>query len=232
MRSALLLAGTLAFVTAPFWSPGFGGFRADQFPIPQEDPPVQPAGYAFAIWSAIYLWLLVSAVFGLLRRAENPGWDAVRVPLTISMALGAPWITVATLSPVWASVLIFGMLISALWALRRAPSEDRWLLRAPLGLYAGWLTAASLVSVGLLGAGYGIGPDALGWAWVVVLTAIVAGVALQRALAGTPLYAVGVAWALAAVAARNVGDQMLLALLAAIGAAALSAVAFQSTRRG
>lgn len=29
--------------------------------MPQVDPPVQPAGWAFSIWSEIYLWLIVSA---------------------------------------------------------------------------------------------------------------------------------------------------------------------------
>ena len=30
--------------------PGFGGFDANQFPVPQVNPSVQPAGYAFSIW--------------------------------------------------------------------------------------------------------------------------------------------------------------------------------------
>ena len=178
----------------------------------------------------IYLWLLASALFGLFKRADDAGWDAVRLPLIISLVLGTPWITVATFSPVWASVLIWAMLLSALWAMRRTPDRDPWLLGAPLELYAGWLTAASLVSVGLVGAGYGGGMSALGWAWVIVFIAIVAGIAAQRALAKTAFYGAGVAWALVAVAARNLETQNGLAGLALIGAVAVTIRAVQTAR--
>ncbi len=231
MKAILMLVATIGFVSAPFWSPGFGGFEPDQFPIPQDDPPVQPAGYAFAIWGVIYLWLLVSAGFGLIRRAEDAGWDAVRLPLTLSLVVGTPWIAVATVSPVWAGVLIWAMLICALWAIRRAPDTDPWLLSAPVELYAGWLTAASLVSLGLLGAGYGIGPDASGWAWTIVFVAVVAGTAIQHALARTAFYGAGVAWALAAVAVRNGEEHLTLALFAGLGAVAVAVAALRTTRR-
>lgn len=43
-----LLAVT--FAISPFFVTDFGGFDPDQFPVAQDRPPVQPAGYAFAIW--------------------------------------------------------------------------------------------------------------------------------------------------------------------------------------
>ena len=55
--SLLVLLAALAFALSPLLSSGFNGFAPDQFPIPQDNPPVQPAGYAFAIWGLIYLWL-------------------------------------------------------------------------------------------------------------------------------------------------------------------------------
>ena len=51
----------LAFALAPALTNPFTGFTADQLPVPQIDPPIQPAGYAFAIWGLIYLWLIASA---------------------------------------------------------------------------------------------------------------------------------------------------------------------------
>ena len=56
--------GPLFFAASPFLSEGFNGFAPDQFPVPQDDPPVQPAGYAFSIWGVIYLWLIVGTGFG------------------------------------------------------------------------------------------------------------------------------------------------------------------------
>ena len=231
MKAILTLCAALAFASAPFWTSGFGGFDPNRYPIPQVDPPVQPAGYAFSIWGVIYLWLIVSAGFGLLRRAEDPGWDAVRVPLILSLVLGTPWISVALVSPVWATVMIWGMLGGALLALVRSPLKDRWWLRAPLALYAGWLSAASFVSLGLLGAGYGIGLGETGWAWVALLGALAVATAVQRAVPQAPTYGIAVAWALVAVAVKNGAGQPGVTALAALGAVAMGWSAWQSARR-
>ena len=72
--AVVVLVMALAFGASSFIVPDFGGFDADQFPVPQEDPAVQPAGYAFAIWAVIYLWLLAGAAFGLVARATAPDW--------------------------------------------------------------------------------------------------------------------------------------------------------------
>ena len=47
--AVLVLVATLTFVCSPLATIGFNGFRPEQFPVPQTDPPVQPAGYAFSI---------------------------------------------------------------------------------------------------------------------------------------------------------------------------------------
>ncbi len=48
------------------------------------------------------------------------------------------------------------MAAAAITAFLQATTEpDRWILSAPLAIFAGWLTAASLVSSGILLAGYG-----------------------------------------------------------------------------
>jgi hypothetical protein len=223
MKAILLFAAALAFASAPFWSDGFGGFDPNRYPDPQVNPPVQPAGYAFAIWGPIYLWLLAHAAFGLFSRADDAGWDATRWPLFLSLAVGASWISVAQRSPVMATVLIWIMLAGALAALLRAPRGDRWLLAGPVGLYAGWLTAASFVALGLLGGGYDILlPDA-GWAWVALLAALVTVTAVQSRVPHAPEYGLAAAWAFAAVGVANWGQSVLLvaaALLAAAGAAA------------
>ena len=67
----LTLLLTATFVLSPLVTNPFSGFRADQLPIPQIEPPVQPAGYAFAIWGLIYSWLAISALFGVAKRAED-----------------------------------------------------------------------------------------------------------------------------------------------------------------
>ena len=152
---AVLVAGAaVAFGASTFIVPNFGGFAPDQFPIPQDNPPVQPAGYAFAIWAVIYLWLLAGAGFGLVARARELDWAEMRPPLLLSLAVGAAWLSVAEFSVLGATVLIWAMLLPAQATLRSAPELDRWWGRAPVALYAGWLTAASCVAIGLVLAGY------------------------------------------------------------------------------
>jgi hypothetical protein len=227
MKAILVAVAALIFALSPLATPDFGGFEPDQYPVPQEDPPVQPAGYAFSIWGVIYLWLIIHGGFGLFARAESEAWDRVRWPLIASLGLGASWLAVASVSPPWATVQIWAMLALALLALWRAdPRRDPWLLAQPIGLYAGWLTAASLVSIGLLGAGYGVGPGATGWAWIIVIAAIAIGAALQWRFAGVPAFGTAVAWALVGVAVANWDNQMALALTAVLGALGVAATAF------
>ncbi|WP_233489123.1 hypothetical protein [Rhodovulum sp. 12E13] len=232
MKAALVAAAAVAFAAAPLAVP-FDGFEPGAYPVPQDDPPVQPAGYAFGIWGPIYLWLVAHALYGLVRRSDSARWEGTRWPMALSLAVGAGWLAIAQVSPIWATVLIWVMLLSALLALWRAPErEDRWLLRAPISLYAGWLTAASWVAVGLLGAGYGVGPGEVGWAWIGLAGALATALAVTRLAGPAPFYAAAVAWALIAVAVANWGAQWGLVAAALGGAAVVAAPALARLRAG
>jgi len=231
MKALITVLATLAFLVSPFVTDGFAGFRPDQFPIPQDNAPVQPSGYAFSIWSMIYLWLLVSAGFGLWRHRDDPAWNAARLPLILSLAIGAFWIKVATLSVIWASVLIWAMLVTAIWALIAGRGiKPAWAFSLPVGLYAGWLTAASCVSIGLLGAGYGIGGGAVCWAMLMIVAAMIIGVFVQRKAARVWTYALALAWALVGIMARNGAETLPVTVLAFAGVVAISGLAWRQMR--
>lgn len=217
MPALLTLLATLAFALSPLLSSGFNGFAPDQFPI----PPVQPAGYAFSIWGLIYLWLIAGAIFGIWDRATDPDWEPMRPALIVSLVIGASWIPVAQLSPIWASVLIWAMLATAVLALMRAGQADHWWLRAPIALYAGWLTAASCVSIGLVLAGYGF-LDMQVAAWLGITVALAIGLGVQALRPDTPAYPVAVIWALVGVVVSNLdGPNWSVLLLAVLGIALL-----------
>jgi hypothetical protein len=219
--SLLTLLTALAFALSPLLSSGFNGFAPDQFPIPQENPPVQPAGYAFAIWGLIYLWLIAGAIYGVWHRATDPDWEPMRPALIVSLVIGASWIPVAQLSPLWATVLIWAMLMTAVLALLRTGKADHLWLRTPIALYAGWLTAASSVALGLILAGYGY-LDAQVAAWVGITLALVVGLLVQALRPDAPAYPVAVIWALVGVMVRNVESLNWTVLaLCAIGIALL-----------
>ncbi|MFQ6755801.1 hypothetical protein V6Z72_15765 [Cereibacter sphaeroides] len=198
----LTLLAALAFAASPLTTQGFNGFTADQFPIPQVDPPVQPAGYAFAIWGVIYLWLILGAGFGLWKRARDPDWQRMRPPLLASLAIGAAWIPVANAAPVAATAMIWAMLAGAVAALVRSGPHDPWWQRAPVALYAGWLTAAASVALGLVAAGHGLlSAEAAALAALALALACALAVILRGPRA--PAYGTAVAWALGGVIVSN-----------------------------
>jgi hypothetical protein len=209
----------------------FSGFRPDQLPIPQIEPPVQPAGYAFAIWGLIYGWLVVSAAYGLWRRGGDHDWDRARLPLIASLGVGTPWLAVANNSAIWATILIFVMALGAILALIRAPRKDGWWFRVPVGIYAGWLTAASFVSLGSTASGYGLLTDQLGWAYLGILGAL--GLAIPVLLrTSAPSYGLTVIWALVGIIVANQTDNWTVSALAAAGIAIIAAITLLTRPNG
>ena len=225
LKAVLVLVATIAFVVSPFLTQPFTGFDPGQLPVPVDDPPIQPAGYAFAIWGVIYLWLLGSAGFGLVKRDTATDWDAGRWGLFVSLAIGASWIAVALSAPVMATLLIWAMLGGAVWALARAPARDSAWNAWPLGLYAGWLTAASCVALATVAMGYGLGGTVL-LSWAGLVLALLLALPLTLKLR-TPTYPAAVAWALVGIVVANASSAPIFAGAAALGALGLAWLALR-----
>lgn len=225
---ALVFLMAIAFAVSPFFTEPFTGFNPDQLPRPVDDPPIQPEGYAFAIWGVIYLWLIVGAGYGLLKRADAPEWQAMRPPLLLSLAIGAAWIPVALIAPVTSTVLIIAMLITALIALARAPKSEAAFAAAPIALYAGWLSAASVVASATIFAAYtGMDTTIVSIAGL-VLIGVVAGLVIRYTDHPLP-YAAAVIWALVGVVVANTDAPTMFVLGAAIGI--IIVVAFRTIQR-
>ncbi|MCF8486772.1 MAG: hypothetical protein K9G71_16320 [Rhodobacteraceae bacterium] len=217
IRALILLIVTLAFGAAPFVTEPFRGYDPAMFPVLIARPSIQPAGYAFAIWSVIYLWLITHAVFGLWKRATNPAWDRTRLPLSLAIGIGAVWLGIANGYPILATVTICIMMASAVLAFLWADVDvDRWLLAAPTAIFAGWLSAAAAVSLGVVLAGYGWLSDTVSAVTMLgVVLAIAVNVQMRRPQ--MPVYGMTVIWALAGVVAVNWGINPVVATIAASG---------------
>ncbi|CAM3344868.1 tryptophan-rich sensory protein [Paracoccus nototheniae] len=221
----LVLLAALAFAVSPVLFPGFAGFDPGRFPIPQDDPPVQPAGWAFSIWGVIYLWLILGAGFGLWKRRDDEDWLPLRAPLLVSLGIGFFWLPVASRWPGVATVMILAMLVSAIVAMLWAGRRDRWWEGRPIGLYAGWLTAASGVSAGIWLAGHGwLSGHAAAFLCLLAVMAVALSVQSMRPCEWT--YPLAVIWALIGIIAANLaggptGRDWLIIVTAALGAAAL-----------
>lgn len=215
---AVLLAA-IAFAASPLFTTGFNGFDPQDFPRPQVDPPVQPAGYAFSIWGLIYAWLIAGSAYGFWRSADDPDWQPMRLPLLASLAIGTFWIAVANRAPIAATVMIWAMLALALVAFLRAGRRDvLWQVR-PVALYAGWLTAASGVSLGVSLGGYGImGEQAAALICLVLVLGI--GLVVQAQRPAEWGYPAALIWALIGVVVANLAPlNVAVAGLAVLGIA-------------
>jgi len=230
-NALILLIATLAFGVAPFITPPFTGYDPNLFPVRVERPSIQPAGYAFAIWSVIYLWLISHAVYGLWKRAENPAWDAVRLPLSVAVGVGAIWLWIAGQSAIWGTVTIWIMASGAIMAFLRADTGvDRWMLSGPTAIFAGWLSAASAVSTGVLVAGYGwLSDTGSAAAMLALVLGIAVTVQMRRPL--MPVYGLTVIWALIGVIVANRAENLTVAVLAGSGIAVM-AITLWANRRG
>ena len=230
-RNALiLLIATLAFGIAPFITPPFTGYDPTLFPVQIERPSIQPAGYAFSIWSVIYLWLISHSVYGLWKHAENPAWDAVRLPLALAVGVGAVWLWIAGVSAIWGTLTIWIMAAGAITAFLRAdPEVDRWMLSGPTAIFAGWLSAASAVSTGVFIAGYGWLTDTEAAAAMLALVLGIA-VTVQMRRPQMPVYGLTVIWALVGVIVANANANLTVAVLAASGIAVMAITLWQAPR--
>lgn len=231
LTPGLLVLATVAFGIAPALTPPFTGYDPSMFPVIIERPSIQPAGYAFAIWGLIYLWLGLHALFGFAFRRTDPAWDAPRLPAIIAIATGAVWLVIANVAPLTATLGIWIMQAGALTAFLRAdPARDRWLLSAPLAIFAGWLTAAAAVSTGVVIAGYGLMSDT---ASTLAMLALVLAITLiaQTRRPKMPVYGLTVIWALGGVIAANWTPNPPVAYAAIAGAAIVATVLLRTLSR-
>jgi translocator protein len=176
------------------------------------DSPVTPAGYAFAIWGLIYLACLALAVYQLLPSQRSravhrrTGWW-----LAGAFAASAVWVPVFNFGLLWLAQIIIWVLVVCLAAAaveltRSGPAErlgEQLLLRLPVTVYLGWAVLASLAGLATTLRWFGM-PAQAGWVTVLSLLLVVIGTAASflvvtrlTAVAG---YAFTSCWALVAVA--------------------------------
>ena len=215
------------------WGQSPAEFSADS------DATLRVAGYAFAIWGVIYLWLVVYAVRQVLPGTGESllihrlGWPSVGALLGIGwwvVAAAFDW-EIATIVLIFGSlgVILIPLLANA-GAIRALPrgDRDRWMTVWPLAMLAGWLTVASPVNLITVATGNGWLPEALSpttWAVLaVVVVAVVALVVTQRLR--TLAYGLPIAWGLlgAFVAEQARNPMLAYAALAAAVAVLLGVI--------
>ena len=197
----------------------------------------------FAIWGLIYLGLLTySAAQFIPPLAEDPLADRLAWPLIVSSAANVSWLLLwHSLNIYWTvpvMLLLLASLIAAYLIARRdrpdRPSTlERWAVRAPLGLYLGWVSVATIANISsALGAaewsGWGI-PAA--W-WGVTVLAVGAALAFANlAREGDCVFAGVFVWAFAGIAVATDSNLVRVAAVVLAGAVAIGIILSAATRR-
>ena len=176
---------------------------------------ITPEGYAFAIWGLIYLGLIAFSIYQALPQQRQVAvLPQVSCWLIGACELQMLWVYVFLVSQFWLSVvLMFGILLclanAYVFSRRVKPSQaGRWLVQAPMGVYFGWITVASVVNVASalivsLSAAWSA-PSAAAVAWTVVMMTVSASLAAVVALRYKDVSFPAVAvWALCAIAIRQ-----------------------------
>jgi translocator protein len=195
---------------------------------------VTPAGYVFAIWGLIYIALIAYSVGQFLKPlATDPLPDSLAWPLIVSNVANAVWLLLwQSLNIYWTVPVMLVLLASLIIAYRIARKDrpdspsalERWAVRAPLGLYLGWVSVATIanVSAALYAANWGgLGVPAPWWGIVVlVVGAALAFMGLARERDG--VFAGVFVWAFAGIAVATSSSLVrmtagVLALAIAVG---------------
>ncbi|KHL10563.1 hypothetical protein CLV56_1974 [Mumia flava] len=196
-----------------------------------DDLLITPAGYTFSIWSLVYLLTLVHAVAVLIERSTGTAQpDRLMRDLLVVYLGAALWIVVAAAGPSWATaVVLVTMVVFAVDAARVAsgPAADggpTWLVvlvRVTTALYAGWVTAASILNVcTALVDGGALDGDDVGWQIGALVVAALVAVAISVVIGGSWVYAATLAWALVGIVVAVSGTSTPL-VVTAIAAAAV-----------
>jgi hypothetical protein len=175
-----------------------------------------PAGYAFSIWSLIYIGLLAFSVYQILP-ANILKFRAIRTFYVVSCALNCAWIYFWHREAIAICLLIIIGLLSVLILIVARTKEtdsarDALFTSAPFGIYAGWVTAATLVNFTIFLNFSNIGLSPFGWnvlgCTLLILSAL-ASLAVRIKFRNF-LYPLAVGWAATAIAIGQSGNTAII----------------------
>ncbi len=183
---------------------------------------ITPAGFAFAIWSLIYLGLIAFSVYQAMP-SNAARFRSLRSVYILNCAANCAWLyfwhhemIVVSLGVIF---LMLGTLAYINAHLQKTESlAEFWLVKFPFGLYFGWVTAATILNatIALIYLKVPISDSlAVIFGAGLLLTAAALGVLIRFRL-NNPFYPLAIAWALTAIAVKQSGQTLVVAS-AAVG---------------
>ena len=226
MRAILVVAATIGVILFN-WLAASGrlggvdtGDISDKYPTL-----VTPSGYAFSIWSLIYAGLIAFSIYQILPRNLSR-FRSLRSLYIFSCALNCAWLYFWHDEQIVVCFVILLALAMTLFLINyktRDPETlaDTWAVRAPFGIYFGWVTAATAVNfvVMLKYLRVDLSPTTETGLAVALILAITAIAIAVRVKLTNYFYPLAVAWAFTAIAVKQSG-QTWIVVACAVGVVA------------
>jgi hypothetical protein len=172
-----------------------------------------PAGYVFSIWGIIYLGLLAYTIYQILpAQRDNPLLQRTGWMVAASSLLNGAWIFFWHYGLFELSLVVMLLLLAVLVLVylrldigrTRFSAIEKWVIAAPVSIYLGWITVATIANVTTV-------LSYLGWrgggisevAWTVILLG--AGVIIAGIMAFTRsdiAYLLVLVWAFVGISVR------------------------------
>lgn len=195
VRQAIVLIGALLAVFGAFIGSGAAGGTpiqdASGGALAADATTIAPGGPAFAIWTPIYLGLLVYAFWqSMPKQRADERQRRLGYPIAASLILNAVWILSIQAGFLALSIPVIAVLLASLvwifFVMIRTKAKNTFeliVVDGTMGLYLGWVCVATAANVTalLVAAGFG------GWGiprevWSVVVLAIAAAVGVLLAV--------------------------------------------------
>lgn len=227
----LTLLAAIGQAIAPVIARWSGGASPDEATT---DLFITPAGYTFSIWGVIYALSIATAACVLWqRRTGTARPDHLLTALLVAFLGACAWIAGSAAQVEWITPIILTVMTVALidavrlTASSRDESTPGWLsglVRATVGLYAAWASAAVFQNwAAEIGGSFG-DPAVLWWQLVVLVLGACFGIAVTARYGhALPLYPIGQVWALIGILVTGWGETTAVVVVCVLGIAGVSA---------
>ena len=172
---------------------------------------ITPAGYAFSIWSLVYVGLIAFSIYQALP-SKTARFANIRTVYILNCAANCAWIYLWHYGFIGASIfamlIILGTLILINSYLLKTNSTAEYILaRLPLNIYFGWITVATIANATITLAYLGVETSEtvtkiLGITLLLVATGLGILIRIKQQNIAYPLV---IAWALTAIAVEQSG---------------------------
>lgn len=194
---------------------------------------ITPPGFAFAVWSVIYSGMIAFTVFQSLP-SKAAVFRAIRPAYLVSCVFNALWLYLWALEMMVLCQIVITALLASLAYINiklqgSGTSGDYWFVRAPFGLYFGWVTAATILNASImlksLGVDFGEASNINAGAALLIVAGVIA--VTVRFKMKNYFYPIGIGWAMLTIALGHSGVKpIVFAAVASFVACLISAFSF------